>query len=360
MTVPNSHRSRLAGGAYWAMMKRIVVVAGCIDAAWIGLYAALGAHALALLNVLSVAVYAAAFALIQRRRNAPAVALIWLEVLGHATLGTLLLGWDSGFHYFLLLFIPALVVGTEPRRAVPAVLVLLTVYAALWAASRTFGPLSPLPPLQLAIAHWVNVALVFAMFYGLAAYFRAQVIRAERQLLKMATIDPLTGLANRSQFHVRATAELARSRRERQPMALMLADVDFFKRINDEHGHDAGDQVLRRLAELMQQALRETDVLARWGGEEFLALLPASDAEQAAAVAERVREAVASVQIDVGGQRLQVTMSFGVTGLSPEQEPEADLQSATLRADRALYASKQLGRNRVTRAEALPGLPVPA
>jgi diguanylate cyclase (GGDEF)-like protein len=231
---------------------------------------------------------------------------------------------------------------------VPGVLVLLAAYAALWSASEWLGPLSPLPPLQLAIAHWVNVALVFAMFYGLAAYFRAQVLRAERQLLKMATVDPLTGLANRSQFHVRATAELARSRRERQPLSLMLADVDFFKRINDEFGHDAGDRVLRRLAELMQQALRESDVLARWGGEEFLALLPASDTDQARQVAERVRQAVASVQIDIGGQLLQVTMSFGVAGLEPALDAETDLQSATLRADRALYTSKQNGRNRVT------------
>ena len=136
----------------------------------------------------------------------------------------------------------------------------------------------------------------------------------------------------------------------------MLADVDFFKRINDQFGHDAGDKVLVRLAELMRRELGDQDVLARWGGEEFLALLPQRDAQQARGVAERVREAVASVQIDVGGQLVHVTMSFGLT----EVGDDGDLQQATLRADQALYRSKDLGRNRVTLADEVAQEPMPA
>ena len=130
----------------------------------------------------------------------------------------------------------------------------------------------------------------------------------------------------------------------------MLADVDFFKQVNDKFGHEAGDKVLVRLAELMRGTLRDVDVLARWGGEEFLALLPASDSAQAAQVAERLRQAVAAVQIDIGGRCIQVTMSFGIAEVGDLH----DLQPATVRADQALYSSKRQGRNCVSCATAIP------
>jgi diguanylate cyclase (GGDEF)-like protein len=349
-------RSRLAGGAYWAMMRRIVVIAGCIDAAWLLLYTLLGALPLAGLNVVSVAMYFAAYIFIGQRRNKLAVTLIWAEVLAHSAIGSLLIGWDSGFHYFLLMFIPAIVVGSSPRVAMPLVGLLLAFYVGLDALCAHLGPLTPLPAPQLQIARWVNIVLVFAMFYAVVGYYRATVVAAERRLLQMATTDPLTGLANRSQFHVRAMTEIARCRRGRQPVSLVLADVDFFKGINDQHGHEAGDKVLMRLADLMRNTLRETDVLARWGGEEFIALLPDSDEACAVGLAERVRHAVATVHIDVGGRTVSVTMSLGVAACDSAD----DLQAAIARADLALYASKRGGRDCVSVASgvASPG-PIP-
>jgi diguanylate cyclase (GGDEF)-like protein len=339
-------RSRLAGSAYWAMMKRIVIAAACIDAIWIPLYAALGAPFLAALNVASVGMYSMAFWLVRQRRNRPAVLLIWLEVLVHSAVGSLLIGWDSGFHYFLLMFIPAIVVGAPRRWALPMVLVLLTFYAALHTLCRAVGPLSPLQPWALALAHALNIALIFGLFYTMTAYYRSAVVQAERRLLTAATTDPLTGLANRSQFQIRAATELAHGRRRNETAALVLGDVDFFKRINDELGHEAGDKVLVRLAALMRDNLREVDVLSRWGGEEFLAFLPSNDMAAATAVAERLRQAVAAVHIDIGGRMVQVTMSFGVA----QVDELGDLEQATARADGALYDSKRGGRNRVSAA----------
>lgn len=348
----SAERSRLAGDAYWAMMKRIVLAAGCIDAAWIPLYAAIGAPFLAAMNIFGVAVYAAAYALIGRRNNKTAVLLVWMEVLLHSALGSLLVGWDSGFHYFLLVFIPALVVGATRQRAVPGVVLLLTFYLGLQAVCRAVGPLSPLQPWALQVAQAVNVVLIFGLLYTMAAYYRGSVIKAERRLLAAATSDPLTGLANRSHFQRRAHAELLQSRRRGEPLSLMLADVDFFKRINDEHGHEAGDQVLVQLARMLRQALREVDVLARWGGEEFLVLLPAIDSRAATAVAERLRQAVAAQPIQHAGRSIPVTLSFGIA----EVHGEHDLQAATHRADQALYRSKHEGRNRVSEGAA-PSVP---
>jgi len=340
-TIPT--RSRMAGGAFWAMMRRIVVAAACIDAAWIPFYTALGAPFLAGLNVASVALYATAYVLIGRRRNTLALTLVWLEVLVHSAAASLLIGWDSGFHYFLLIFIPAIVVSSSRRRALPAVGVLLAFYLGLHHVCSVVGPLSPLAPGALRAAWWVNAALIFGLLYTMTAFYRVTVIRAEQRLLTAATTDVLTGLANRGHFQLRAAAELAHGRRSQQPTALVLADVDFFKRVNDEHGHEAGDRVLVQVGAVMRDTLREVDLLARWGGEEFLALLPQCSGPTALEVAERLRAAVAATPIDIGGRRLQITASFGVAEVHDLQ----DLQAAIARADQALYASKHGGRNRV-------------
>lgn len=336
-------RSRLAGSAFWAMMRRIVVAAAFIDAVWIPFYASIGAPFLAGMNVISLGVYAVAYALLQRRRNNLAVALIWLEVLVHAALGSLLIGWDAGFHYFLLTFIPGIVVGTTRRWSLPMVLALLAFYAGLHTVCRALGPLSPLQPWALTLAHAVNLVLIFWLFYAMTAYYRRTVLLAERRLLAAASTDPLTGLTNRSEFHARAAIELAHGRRRSPPAALILADVDHFKRINDELGHAAGDQVLVLLAALLRDRLRAIDVLARWGGEEFLTLLPDSDLAAATVVAERMRMAVAGEPFNLGDRLLRVTMSFGVA----QVDDLADLQPAIARADAALYDSKRSGRNSV-------------
>lgn len=354
----NTARKRLSSAAYWVMLQRVVFWAGSINVVWVLMFAAMAAPLMVSISLVSVAMYAVAYVLLGRRRNRPAVVLVWLEVLIHSVAGSLALGWDSGYHYFLMLFIPALVLGTPRRKAQLGTATVILLYAGLYALCQTVGPMSALTPLQSYITMWINIALVFAMFYSVADFYRRQVLAAERRLMEMATIDPLTGLANRAQFHLRAHAALnpghAAAKAAARPMALVLADVDYFKRINDEYGHDAGDKVLVRLAELMKSELAESDVLARWGGEEFLALLPLRDGVSAADVAERVRQAVASVQIDVDGRLLNVTMSFGVAQVDALQ----DLQQATRRADEALYASKRAGRNRVTRVAGAELLPV--
>ncbi len=333
------------GAAYWAMLQRIAVLAACVDTGFLVLYSLLGAKTLALMNLGSIALYLAVWWLLRLRCNSLAIALVWIEVLGHAALGSLLLGWDSEFHYFLLLFVPAIVVGAPARRAVPMMVLLLACYAGLYAACETWAPLSPLPPLQLEIARWVNILLAFALFYATAAFYRQRVRAAEQQLRRLARVDALTGLSNRTHFHERASAELARARREGRTVTLMLADVDEFKVVNDRHGHHAGDRVLASVARAMGDALREHDLLARWGGEEFMALLPSTDEALARSVAERVRAAVEALDVPNEDAPLRVTLSFGLAEVR-----DGDLHAATLQADAALYASKRSGRNRVTHA----------
>ena len=180
-------------------------------------------------------------------------------------------------------------------------------------------------------AHAV-VALENARLHGLV----------ERQAL----VDGLTGLANRRAANEALHAEAARAERLETPLSVVLADLDGFKDVNDEHGHAVGDAVLRVFAEVLRETLRESDVAGRWGGEEFLVLLPGADEDGAAQLAERVRARLAERSIP-GLPALHVTASFGVA----EYVGETNAEQLLAAADGALYRAKRAGKDRVERAE---------
>ncbi|MGI4721459.1 MAG: diguanylate cyclase [Janthinobacterium lividum] len=158
--------------------------------------------------------------------------------------------------------------------------------------------------------------------------------------------DHLTGLANRRAFFEAAEQELLRSRTVPRPSAVITFDADYFKAINDRHGHPGGDAVLQHLAAILAETFREVDVVARIGGEEFAVLLPSTDLARAAVVAERLRAIVASTVVHYEGSRVRYTVSAGVACL-PDGAGGIDL--LLKRADQALYAAKRAGRNRVER-----------
>src|SRR3989344_6095805 len=230
--------SSLAGKAYWAMVQRVALTAAAIDVGYIVLFLWLGSLPLAAINVISIGMYLGAYRLLQKRY-----------------------------------------------------------YLGLHALSSHLGPLDPLPARSVNIVNWVHICLVFAMSAALSAFYRRTILIAEARLRKQATLDPLTGLANRSHFEALSTNALARSQRDGAPVTLLLCDVDLFKRINDQYGH-----------------------------------------------AERIRTAIEQTPLDVGQAPIALTMSFGVAQVHSAE----DLQAAIARADKALYQSKNAGRNRVS------------
>jgi diguanylate cyclase (GGDEF)-like protein len=163
---------------------------------------------------------------------------------------------------------------------------------------------------------------------------------------RLATTDHLTGLFNRHHFFALAPRELERARRYHHNIALLVIDVDYFKVINDTYGHDAGDTVLRNVAERMRRELRDADILARFGGEEFIALLPETNLTGALCVAERLRSAVESAPILLQAHSVWVTISIGCAALDSISGTDR-LETLIQRADRALYSAKVGGRNQV-------------
>jgi diguanylate cyclase (GGDEF)-like protein/PAS domain S-box-containing protein len=169
--------------------------------------------------------------------------------------------------------------------------------------------------------------------------------RQKRHLEQLASTDTLTALATRRHLTEQAGHELARARRSGRPLALILFDIDHFKSVNDRFGHETGDQVLRKIGELLRGELREVDIAARWGGEEFCVLLPDTDAQAAVEIAERLCAAVENTAItSPDGAPLPVTASFGVALSKPEDDDFNRLVNA---ADKAMYQAKHEGRNRV-------------
>ncbi|MFD2112308.1 sensor domain-containing diguanylate cyclase [Thiorhodococcus fuscus] len=170
--------------------------------------------------------------------------------------------------------------------------------------------------------------------------------RMEDALQNLAISDPLTGLLNRRHFYQLAEGELERVRRYRYPVAAIMVDLDQFKRINDTFGHLAGDAVLQTSAKVMQDQLRSSDILCRYGGEEFAVLLPETDPITAKSTAERLRRSLAAQAVETEqGSTIAMTASFGVAALSPESM--LSLESLLDYADRMLYVAKKNGRNRV-------------
>jgi diguanylate cyclase (GGDEF)-like protein len=167
----------------------------------------------------------------------------------------------------------------------------------------------------------------------------------EQRLEHLASTDPLTGLANRASFFASAAEELQRTRRYHRPLAVLMLDLDHFKRINDTCGHEAGDQALRAFASLCRQLLRETDTMGRIGGEEFAVLLPETSSDAALPLAERLCDAV--TRLRPKGVHAPMTVSIGVSGVNAD---EASIEPALARADAALYQAKRNGRNRVEKS----------
>lgn len=174
-----------------------------------------------------------------------------------------------------------------------------------------------------------------------------EVQQTESDLKRMATTDELTSLPNRREFMGYLQAEFSRAKRYKHPLSVCMLDLDYFKKINDNYGHGAGDVVLKEVANVMTRALREMDQAGRLGGEEFAILLPDTDIEDAKHLAERIRSAIEHLKIDYQGERLQIKASIGVTSLS--LQPAINQFSEFLsEADRNLYYAKNNGRNRVS------------
>lgn len=337
--------SRNAAAAFWQLMHKIAVAAGATHVMFLGLFYGLGARSLALINLGSVLLFAFSYLCLKRRLNVLAVSLIVLEILAHAVLAVRAIGWDSGFHYYLLVVVPIVVISRMKVQAFKPALIglLLFVYLGMDFTLRDIQPYDQLDTQALAALRYFNISVTFLLLTYFSGIYLQLVTKAEKDLRVLATTDPLTHLLNRRSLMEVAEYELVQRKRNHAPLAFVLADIDHFKSINDEYGHDAGDAVLTAVSQVLRLALREQDSVARWGGEEFLILMPNATLEMASTVAERLRQQIAAIEVPFEGKQIKVSMTFGVSCHHDDESIEAPVS----RADTALYKGKLSGRNQV-------------
>jgi diguanylate cyclase (GGDEF)-like protein len=312
-------------------------------AGFIGLFAWLGVPLLAWFNVLSVAAWVAARVVNERGATLLATVLLLVEVCAHAALAVTRLGWGTGFHYYLIPLVPFLMFNDElrTRTAIACAAGVAALYLALHVATAGAVP-PPSWDARAAFVPYMNMLVPVLMLAIISLYFRFASVEVERQMEALAMSDPLTRLANRRRMRELLEQERVRFQRNPRPFTLVLADVDNFKAINDTRGHDCGDHVLLHAAERLRSALRAQDGAARWGGEEFLVLLPETDARGGVVLAERLREAIESAPPTFEGSSIPVTMTFGVATFGG-----GSIDDCLRRADEALYEGKSRGKNRV-------------
>lgn len=328
--------------SYRHLVRYCALAALVVHTVFIGLFVVYDVPVMAALNVLSVATHAYAYWQSRPHGNMRhAGNAVGLEVSLHAIAATLTIGWESGFHYLMIPIVPIAMLSTSlpyrKRLAISASAA--ATYIALLYWSHHYTTLYTMPENILQPMQYGCVITLLLAFIAMARRYRQVLTHAQADLAREASTDPLTGALNRRRLSQLATQLPADSQG-----ALLLCDLDYFKRINDRHGHEAGDAVLQAFYRQLLAHTRRDDHVCRWGGEEFLVLLPHTTPEVARNVAQRICASVAQTPVALSKETaLQITVTIGIATLQPGES----LQSAVQRADDALYIGKTAGRNRV-------------
>jgi diguanylate cyclase (GGDEF)-like protein len=336
---------RIAIDRFWHFARLGTLIA-------IGLHAIFGVAGLVVdalplvaVQVVTIAAYTCCFFLSKPNQRWIAVTLTWVDLLGHATLACWIVGVDSGFQYYSWILLPLLFANVHRTVGfkITMALLLTVVYVLLdWWLHRT-TPLVAVDPDALAGLRYFNIAC-FLVALGIIAAAHARTVEdAERRLNSLASTDALTGLFNRRRIADHFQKELSQAMATNQPISLMLIDIDHFKSINDQFGHARGDQVIVAVGEVLRANVRQRDLISRWGGEEFLVLMPEAPLNAARETAERVRKAVAALVVRAELDATPVTITVGVATWRDRERIEDTIH----RADKSLYAGKINGRDRV-------------
>lgn len=342
-------KARNASRSFWRLMHQVPLLAGMAHVVFMVLFFRIGALWMGWVNVGSVAMFALSALCLRRRHNNAAMVLILSEIVLHAVLAVRFIGWDSGFHYYLLLVAPIVFVSRVSVKAKTMIVgVMFVCHLAMDHFMKMHAPVYTVHTHALSVLRYFNIAVTFLMLSLLSGQYYRLVTSAEKRLRELATTDPLTRLLNRRSWLEVADYEVVQRQRHQTPLALVLADIDHFKAINDRHGHLVGDRVLQAVSDLLRTAVRQQDSVARWGGEEFMILMPQATLETARVAAERLRDKVSTLSVALdGGPPLSVSMTFGVTVHQAGETIECPVR----RADKALYEGKASGRNKVVTSD---------
>ena len=305
---------------------------------------------MAVYNIVSISIFFASFVINRKGKHNFALTLIATEISIHASLAVYFLGWQSGFFVYLLALVPLAFFNPMWSHTIKVALsaVFTVLYLCLKFFSDSYASIYSLPVDQVNLLYHVNSFCIFTVLAFLSYFYSLAAQQAEKALKKsyakikiLAQTDSLTKLSNRRDTYEHIESEIIRSKRSGKPFAVVLTDIDNFKQFNDQYGHECGDFVLIAAANTIKSTLRENDHIGRWGGEEFLIMLPETNMEEACVVAEKIRSSLSDKKYTFNNIECHITMTFGI-GI---YEGKTDITSCIGQADKALYIGKQKGKN---------------
>jgi diguanylate cyclase (GGDEF)-like protein len=338
---------------YWQHILTIVRFAFTIHMVLFVLFLFMQVPVMLAGNAVSVLVYVWCFRAIKQQRFQLAGLLMGIEIVAHAMLATWVLGWESNFYLFVFCVVPVVAFSFQRARArrVCLNLAIGLVVVGGFAGRRHMGGGADISPVLMDTFGVLNALAATALLLRSAALSVSFSLQMQMNLFQTAHCDSLTNLYTRRRIMQRVRQLGAQ--RQQQTVSVLMLDIDHFKLINDAHGHDVGDVVLQRVAQAITASVRSTDMAARWGGEEFLVLMPGTSAADAQAVAERM---LACIRADAGevtemGEGLAQPLRVTATAAVATMQPGEVFREALSRADHLLYEGKRAGRDRVMAAQ---------
>ncbi|ERI93563.1 diguanylate cyclase domain protein [Clostridiales bacterium oral taxon 876 str. F0540] len=291
-----------------------------------------------------------AFFINRRGFHSYAVVLAICEVVGHSTLAVMFLGWASGFHYYILCLVPLLFFSKDITKTGKVILNILfcVIYIVLRYYASENSAIVTLNTKTLNVFDNYNIIVTFSSLSFLAYYYCMAVEKAHNKLRRankkleiLADTDPLTGLLNRRKIVEEINKNIVEFKSTGKSFVLIMADIDNFKSFNDKYGHNCGDLVVTTSGAIMKSQLINEGIISRWGGEEFLILLPSCNIEGGKELAEKLRKSVQDTTVIYKDTRVSITMTFGVCSYISN----INIEEAIGNADKALYEGKRKGRN---------------
>ena len=334
---------------YWNIGFYALILAGIIHFLFIFLFVFLDIPQLIIANIVSLLVYTyCIFGLslktLDTKDDSFIGWLVYFELIGHGLIATYYLGLESGFQYYMytLILLPFFTLTYTTfiwiLRIFGVIIVVLTVE--FWGHNNS--PIIQLDGEYISILHYMNLTFVLIILALISYFYTINANKYQNLLFQQSNVDVLTNLYNRRFIGTFLKKNKMLSNKENNAFALLLIDIDFFKKINDTYGHKCGDKVLVKLASILKKKLRQDTIVSRWGGEEFLIIVENTTRDELLHLAERLRVAVEKSILDYE-KNIRITITLG--GAMAQLDEKFD--SVLSRADESLYQGKENGKNQV-------------
>ena len=334
---------------YWNIGFYALIVAGLTHVLFFFLFCFLEIPQLILLNIVSITIYlycifGLSLKTLDTKDDSQIGWFVFVELIGHSIIATYYLGLESGFQYYMytIIFIPFFIWTYTTFVRLLRIIVVITVALGLEYWGYNHPAVLMLSNEYIMFLHYMNLFLLLIIMAFISYFYSIYANLYQNLLFKQSNVDPLTNLYNRRYVHEIAENDAMSFQKNDSHFGLLLIDIDYFKKINDLYGHKCGDRVLIELSHILNQNVRQTTIVSRWGGEEFLIVLEDTNKDELIHLGERLRSVVEKTVL-IEEKQIQITVTIG--GAVAYQDESID--EVLSRADKALYHGKENGRNQV-------------